>query len=135
MGDVILKRRDGLYAYQLVVVIDDAAEGITDVVRGADLLESTAWQIELQRALGLAVPRYAHLPVVTAANGAKLAKSSCSLAPDLSNPGQVLCQALVLLQQRPPAGLDGQEPAEVLKWAVSNWKPANLAHITEVAAL
>jgi glutamyl-Q tRNA(Asp) synthetase len=117
------------------VVVDDADQGITDVVRGADLLDSTAWQIELQRALGLAQPRYAHLPVVTAPDGAKLAKSRCSVPPDLTNPDQVLLQALVLLRQRPPAELAGYKPAEVLKWAISNWKPANLEHITAVAAL
>jgi glutamyl-Q tRNA(Asp) synthetase len=135
LGDVVIRRRDGLVAYQLAVVVDDADQGITDVVRGADLLDSTAWQIELQRALGLSQPRYAHLPVVTAANGAKLAKSRYSLPPDLTNPDQVLLQALVLLRQRPPAELAGYTPAEVLKWAVANWKPANLEHLTAVAAL
>ena len=133
-GDVVIRRRDGRFAYQLAVVVDDADQGITDVVRGADLLESTPWQIELQRALGLGSPRYAHLPLVTAPDGAKLAKSRCSLPPDLSDPGQILLQALVLLRQRPPAQLTGHPPAEVLKWAVSNWKPANLHHITAVPA-
>jgi glutamyl-Q tRNA(Asp) synthetase len=102
-------------------------------VRGSDLLQSTAWQIELQRALGLPRPRYAHLPVVTAADGGKLAKSRCSLAPDLADPGQVVLQALELLQQRPPAALGGLGPAEVLKWAVLNWNPALLHQMTAVA--
>jgi len=135
VGDVVIRRRDGLLAYQLAVVVDDADQGITDVVRGADLLESTPWQIQLQRALGLDSPRYAHLPVVTGPDGAKLAKSRCSLPPQLANPGQILLQALVLLRQRPPAELAGYKPAEVLKWAISNWQPANLEHITAVAAL
>jgi glutamyl-Q tRNA(Asp) synthetase len=135
LSDVVIRRRDGRIAYQLAVVVDDADQGITDVVRGADLLDSTAWQIELQRALGISQPRYAHLPVVTAPNGAKLAKSRCSVPPDLTNPDQVLLQALVLLRQRPPAELAGYKAAEVLNWAISNWKPANLAHITAVAAL
>jgi glutamyl-Q tRNA(Asp) synthetase len=135
LGDVVIRRRDGRIAYQLAVVIDDADQGITDVVRGADLLDSTAWQIELQRALGLSQPRYAHLPVVTAPDGAKLAKSRCSVPPDLTNPDQVLLEALVLLRQRPPAELAGYKPAEVLKWAISNWQPSNLEHITAVAAL
>lgn len=133
-GDVVIRRRDGLIAYQLAVVVDDADQAITDVVRGADLLESTAWQIELQRALGLGSPRYAHLPVVTAPDGAKLAKSRCSVPPELSNPGQILLQALVLLRQRPPAQLTGLEPAEILKWAVPNWNPAHLHRITAVPA-
>ena len=135
LGDVVIRRRDGRFAYQLAVVVDDADQGITDVVRGADLLESTAWQIELQRALGLAQPCYAHLPVVTAADGGKLAKSRCSLPPDLSNPGEVLLQALVLLRQRPPPELTGAAPGDVLKWAVANWKPAQLHQIAAVPAI
>jgi glutamyl-Q tRNA(Asp) synthetase len=135
LGDVVIRRRDGLIAYQLAVVIDDADQNITDVVRGADLLESTPWQIELQRALGLATPRYAHLPVVTAADGGKLAKSRCSLTPDLSNPSQVLRQALVLLQQRPPQELARNEPREVLEWAISNWNPALMHQVTAVPAV
>ena len=126
LGDFIIRRRDGVIAYQLAVVVDDADQGVTDVVRGADLLDSTAWQMELQRALQLPQPRYAHLPLVTAADGGKLAKSRCSVAPDLSDPGQVLLQALVLLQQRPPDALRGLAAAEVLKWAVLNWNPARL---------
>ena len=134
-GDVVIRRRDGLFAYQLAVVVDDADQDVTDVVRGADLLASTAWQIELQRALGLGSPRYAHLPVVTAPDGAKLAKSRCSLPPDLSNPSQILLQTLVLLRQRPPAELTGLTPAEILKWAVSNWNPATLHRIAAVPAI
>ena len=103
LGDVVIRRRDGLIAYQLAVVVDDADQEITDVVRGADLLASSAWQIQLQQALGYRSPRYAHLPVVTASDGGKLAKSRCSLPPDLSMPGRVLLQTLVLLEQRPPA--------------------------------
>jgi glutamyl-Q tRNA(Asp) synthetase len=135
LGDVVIRRRDRLIAYQLAVVIDDADQDITDVVRGADLLESTAWQIELQRALGLPTPRYAHLPVVTAADGGKLAKSRCSLAPDLSNPSQVLVQALVLLQQRPPEELTTVEPREVLEWAISNWNPGLMHQVSAVPAV
>ena len=135
LGDVIIRRRDGQFAYQLAVVVDDADQNITDVVRGADLLDSTAWQIKLQRALGNTTPRYAHLPLVTAADGGKLAKSRASVAPDLDHPGQVLVQALVLLGQRPPAELAGLEPREVLDWAVPNWKPGRLQGITAVPAL
>ncbi len=131
----MIRRRDGLYAYQLAVVVDDAAQAVTDVVRGADLLESTAWQIELQRALGHTPPRYGHLPVVTAADGGKLAKSRASIAPDLSDPVPVLLQTLTWLEQRPPAELAGLEPREVLEWAILNWNPARLNGITAVAAL
>ncbi len=135
LGDVIIRRRDGQVAYQLAAVVDDADQNVTDVVRGADLLDSTAWQISLQRALGYKTPRYAHLPVVTATDGGKLAKSRFSVAPDLANPAQVLLQALVLLRQRPPAGLAGLEPGEVLVWAISNWKPGLLQGIGAVPAL
>jgi glutamyl-Q tRNA(Asp) synthetase len=135
LGDVVVRRRDGIYAYQLAVVIDDAEQNITDVVRGADLLESTAWQIELQRALGRRTPDYAHLPVVTAPGGGKLAKSRSSVPPDLSNPSQVLWQALVLLKQRPPPDLPQLAPREVLDWAILHWEPARLHRMASVAAL
>jgi glutamyl-Q tRNA(Asp) synthetase len=134
LGDVVIRRRDGLIAYQLAVVVDDAAQNITDVVRGADLLESTAWQLELQRALGDPPPRYAHLPVITAPDGGKLAKSRRSLPSDLSDPADVLIQTLVLLRQRPPAELAGVEPGAVLEWAILNWKPALLHQIAAVPA-
>ena len=135
LGDVVVRRRDGIFAYQLAVVIDDAEQNISDVVRGADLLDSTAWQLELQRALGYRHPHYAHLPVVTAPGGGKLGKSRCSLPPDLSNPSQVLWQALVLLEQRPPPDLAQLKPREVLEWAILNWKPSRLHQIATVAAL
>ena len=82
VGDVVLKRADGLYAYQLAVVVDDAAQGIDQVVRGADLLDSTPRQIFLQRQLGYPTPEYAHIPLVRDANGAKLGKSQWAAALD-----------------------------------------------------
>jgi glutamyl-Q tRNA(Asp) synthetase len=135
LGDLVVHRRDGLFAYQLAVVIDDAEQGISDVVRGADLLDSTAWQIELQRALGCSTPQYAHLPVVTAPGGGKLAKSHCAIPADLSNPGQVLFQSLQLLQQRPPPELATLQPREILEWSIRNWNPTRLHGIATVAVL
>ena len=96
-GDVVLKRGDGLWAYQFAVVVDDAAQGITEVVRGADLVDSTARQILLQRALGLPTPAYMHLPVAVDASGAKLSKSAGSLAVDPGEPLPALRAALRLL--------------------------------------
>lgn len=96
-GDVVLRRADGLWAYQLAVVVDDAAQGITEVVRGADLLDSTPRQILVQRALGLPTPGYAHLPVVVDAGGAKLSKSIGSLPVDPADPVPALRAALRLL--------------------------------------
>jgi glutamyl-Q tRNA(Asp) synthetase len=132
LGDVIVRRRDGVYAYQLAVVVDDAAQGITHVVRGADLLMSTPWQIELQRALGLPPPAYAHLPVLVELTGAKLAKSRRSVAVDPRRPGRALVRALTLLKQEPPPELERQSPAAILAWAAGEWRPARLERIPSI---
>jgi glutamyl-Q tRNA(Asp) synthetase len=131
-GDVIVRRRDGTVAYQLAVVIDDARQGITDIVRGADLLDSTPWQITLQSALGLPAVRYAHLPLVTEPTGAKLAKSRRSVALDPAQAGAQLHQALALLNQSPPAELKAASAASLLDWAVSRWDIGPLRGIPQV---
>lgn len=106
VGDFVLRRADGCWAYQLAVVVDDAAQGITDVVRGADLLDSTPRQILLQRALGLPTPRYAHLPLVLDRAGHKLSKSDAAQAIDPGDPLPALCAAWRALGQS-PAALEG----------------------------
>ena len=126
-GDVIIRRRDGEFAYQLAVVVDDALQGVTDVVRGADLLDSTPWQIALQQALSLETPRYAHVPLVTEPGGEKLAKSRRSVALLSSQVSPQLVTALSLLRQDPPAALQSEAPAVVLQWGVSQWRPQRLA--------
>ena len=131
-GDVIVRRRDGAFAYQLAVVVDDALQGVTDVVRGADLLDSTPWQIALQGALGLPTPAYLHLPLIVEPDGGKLAKSRRSVALDPLRAGRQLHQALTLLQQDPPVPLALEPPATLLQWASSHWQPARLAGLRVV---
>jgi glutamyl-Q tRNA(Asp) synthetase len=104
LGDFILKRADGCHAYQLAVVVDDAAQGITNVVRGEDLADNTARQIWLQRALGLPTPRYLHTPLVLGADGNKLSKQNGAQALDLSYPLAALNLAAMTLGLHPCTG-------------------------------
>ncbi|MGR8918731.1 MAG: tRNA glutamyl-Q(34) synthetase GluQRS [Gammaproteobacteria bacterium] len=121
-GDFIVRRADGLVAYHLAAVVDDAAAGVTDVVRGADLLESTPRQIFLQRLLGLPQPRYAHLPVVVDAAGNKLSKQTGAPPVTPADAPAALYQALDFLGLAPPAELAGAPPASLLEWALPRWR-------------
>ena len=121
-GDFVLYRDDRVFAYQLAVVIDDAEQGITDVVRGADLLASTPRQIFLQRLLGLPTPRYCHLPVAVDARGEKLSKQTRAPAIDPQRPLPALVGALRSLGQAPPQQLVQANCAEVWSWAIANWR-------------
>ena len=103
VGDFVIRRADGWYAYQLAVVVDDAAQGVTDVVRGADLIDSTPRQILLQEHLGLPRARYAHLPLVLGEDGQKLSKHERALAVDAGDPLPALRAALAFLGQTVPA--------------------------------
>lgn len=125
-GDFVLLRADGLYAYQLAVVVDDAGQGITDVVRGADLLDSTPRQIHLQRLLGLRTPRYLHLPAAVNAAGEKLSKQTRAAPVDERDPVPLLAQVLAFLGQAPPEQLRRATLAGFWDWALSNW---NAEHI------
>ncbi|QNM94976.1 tRNA glutamyl-Q(34) synthetase GluQRS [Chitinimonas koreensis] len=122
LGDFVLLRADGYFAYQLAVVVDDALQGVSHVVRGADLLDSTPRQIYLQQALGSPLPGYAHLPVLTNAAGEKLSKQTRAPALEIERAGLELWQALTILGQQPPAGLRGAAPAEVWRWAFAHWR-------------
>lgn len=124
VGDFVVKRADGVIAYQLAVVVDDAAQGVTRVVRGADLLLSTPRQLHLQRLLGLPTPRYVHHPVAVDAAGAKLSKSAGANALDPAQPGANLLRALRVLAQDAPASLEGAAAGEVLAWARRAWDPS-----------
>ncbi|MGE8154311.1 tRNA glutamyl-Q(34) synthetase GluQRS [Pseudomonas vancouverensis] len=121
VGDFVIRRRDGLYAYQLAVVLDDAWQGVTDVVRGADLLDSTPRQLYLQELLGLPQPRYLHIPLITQPDGNKLGKSyrSPPLTEDQATP--LLLRALRALGQNPGIELTAATPREVLKWGIAHW--------------
>jgi glutamyl-Q tRNA(Asp) synthetase len=118
-GDFILLRADGIFAYQLAVVVDDAAQGITDVVRGADLLASTPRQLALQQALGLPEPRYLHVPVAANHRGEKLSKQTQAPAAGTA----ALPAVLRFLGLDPPPDLEG---ADLLRWAAARWDPARL---------
>lgn len=130
--DVVVRRRDGIVAYQLAVVVDDAAAGVTDVVRGADLIDSTPWQRGLQHALALQEPGYAHLPVLLEADGSKLAKSRRSLPVDLAQPGAMLGQALALLRHPLPPGHADWPLERLWDWAIEHWEPGRLAGLREI---
>ena len=127
VGDFVLRRRDGLYAYQLAAVVDDAWQGITDIVRGADLLSSTARQIVLQQALGLRPVTYMHLPIAISNTGIKLSKSEDAPAVSRASPAAQAVAALGFLRQSPPAGLARAPLAEVWQWAIAHWHPARVA--------
>ncbi len=132
IGDFVLKRRDGLHAYQLAVVIDDADQGITEVVRGADLLQSTPRQILLQRTLGLPPPRYLHFPVAANARGEKLSKQTIAPAVRGGDGAEALIAALDFLSQPRPVS---RLPREILAEATALWNPARIAReIARVAA-
>src|SRR3990172_1195659 len=120
IGDFVVKRADGLFAYQLAVVVDDATQGITDVVRGADLLYSTPRQIYLQKLMGLKTSAYMHLPVVVNAQGEKLSKQTLARPAGINNAASTLFDALVFLRQQPPAELRLNKIEPILALAISN---------------
>ena len=120
-GDFVIYRCDRVFAYQLAVVIDDAEQGVTDVVRGADLLDSTPRQIYLQRLLSLPTPRYMHVPVAVDANGEKLSKQTSAVAVDTENPSPALFTTLHFLGQAPPAELATADIETLWQWALGHW--------------
>lgn len=127
-GDFVIKRKDGLYAYHLAVVIDDAAQNITHIVRGSDLLDSTPRHIHLQRLLGLPTPHYAHLPVIVNAQGQKLSKQTFAAALPQTDPVPALLACLQALGQQPPAELRQASRDELLGWGIGHWSLAQVPH-------
>lgn len=133
IGDFVIRRRDGFYAYQLAVVLDDAWQGVTDVVRGADLLDSTPRQLYLQELLGLAQPRYLHVPLIIQPDGHKLGKSYRSPPLPTDQAAPLLVRALRALGQELPGELEQARPPELLAWAVSHWDVGRIPHSRTLA--
>ncbi len=128
VGDFVLQRKDGLFAYQLAVVVDDAFQGITHVVRGSDLLDSTPRQIFLQRLLGLPTPSYCHFPVIANQQHQKLSKQTFAKAISNDTPAQNILQALAYLRQPLPPASVSRDVDELLLWASKHWSLASIPH-------
>lgn len=127
-GDFIIKRRDGLFAYQLAIVVDDAIQGITEVVRGADLLDSTPRQIYLQRLLNYPTPRYCHLPLAVDDLGNKISKSGGATKVETKDREKLLISSLNFLGQKPPDDLVKSNINDIWSWAIKNW---NVKYVPE----
>lgn len=121
VGDIIVQRRDRIMAYVLAVTVDDAAQGITHIVRGADLLDDTPRQIYLQQLLGFPLPRYAHVPVLVENDGSKLAKSRSSRHLSRGTVQAQLIKVMKLLGLEPPPVLQTEPISEVWRWAIHHW--------------
>ena len=121
-GDFVIRRRDGLIAYHLAVVVDDEIQGVTEIVRGIDLMDSTPRQIWLQQLLGYRTPGYAHIPVITHADGDKLSKLTGAPGISLHDVEKTLVEALIALQQQPPPDLAQLTREEIWSWATKNWQ-------------
>jgi len=121
LEDTVLKRRDGLFSYNLVVVADDIHQGITHIVRGSDLLTTTATHLSLYRLLQASAPAYAHVPVASVSEGRKLSKQNHAAALNNLTPSENLAAALTFLGLALPEDATNAPPAEVLQWAVEHW--------------
>ncbi|GAL36392.1 glutamyl-Q-tRNA synthetase [Vibrio maritimus] len=124
--DFIIKRRDGLFAYNLAVVLDDIYQGVTEVVRGADLIEPTGRQISLYKTLGAAPVTYLHLPLAIDDSGNKLSKQNHATAIDLDNPKPTLLNAMRFLGFKISDDIAGQNIAKIIQWGVENWQLSQL---------
>ena len=132
-GDYVIFRRDGLPAYHLAVVLDDAQQGITHVVRGIDLLHTTGLHIHLQQTLGLPTPQYLHLPIIVNSAGEKLSKRTGARPVGPEGTAAVAHEILTYLGLQPPQSMQGARPRELWAWACQYWKPDALQGQTELA--
>lgn len=132
LGDFILYRRDGMFAYHLATVLDDAFQEVTQIVRGHDLLHSTPRQIYLQTLFGAPQPTYTHVPILTDQGGLKFSKSYQSKPVEAVTPSSVLMYLLELLNQSPPKDLSELDPEGILAWGIQNWDPNRLLNIKTI---
>ena len=132
IGDIVVQRADGQIAYPLASVIDERAQGITEVVRGVDLMGSTFQQRCIQGAMGLAPPACRHLPVLVDRQGRKLSKQNHAPAVEVPHAAANLCACLSLLNQWPPRELVHERPAEILRWASTHWRAARLSRTAQM---
>ena len=126
VGDQVLKRKDGLYAYQLAVVVDDHESGVNHVVRGLDLLDNTARQLYLMKCLGIKAPHYLHIPLITNGSGQKLSKQNQAQALDLNSVTDNLLGALQFLRQEPPPVEMQKDITSILNWATQHWQASSI---------
>ena len=133
-GDFILKRKDGIIAYQFAVVIDDNLQQVNQIVRGIDLLTETPKQIYLQQLLGMPSPDYMHVPIIVDQHGYKLSKQTRATAVDLTKPHSVIFNLLCLLKQNPPLELQHTPVTELINWAVTHWSIELLKNSKQVNA-
>lgn len=133
-GDFIIRRRDGLIAYHLAVVVDDYDQGITEIVRGIDLLDSTPRQIWLQRVLGFDTPTYTHVPIAVNEQGQKLSKLTGAEAIEPATAGPTLVKALKAFGLEPGDSLQRESPARIWQWALERWDVKRLTGIKEIPA-
>ena len=131
-GDFVIRRKDGLVAYNFAVVVDDADQGITEVVRGVDLLDSTPRHIFLQQVLNFPTPDYLHIPVVLNEEGQKLSKLTGATGLDLAQPGRGLVAAASALGQSPPQELADAAVTEIWPWIIENWDLSPLSGVREI---
>ena len=132
-GDFVIRRRDTLVAYHLAVVRDDASQGITEVVRGIDLLDTTPRHIHLQNLLGIPTPVYVHIPVAENSDGQKLSKLTGAPPIPIDKVGDSLFAALVALGQDPPPELLTTSQADIWRWAIKHWRLSALKNKTNIA--
>ncbi len=128
VGDFIIRRKDNLFAYQLAVTVDDAFQGITNIVRGSDLLDSTVYQIYLQQKTGTKTPKYAHIPILVDQQEQKLSKQNNAISIDNSCPELNLWQSLFSLKQNPPQALRFTSIDNILQWGINNWSLARISN-------